>query len=279
MTHGGIIKGAIALRSEPDVREAGRTASRGFLSFDGGMSVLVDRAVETARCNGARFGFGVTCTSIERSAVGIGYRLTLVNDGQDSTEHVEGVVVATPAWVAAPLLASLAPAASEELARIEHVSNAVIAMAFPQSQLPRALDGYGYVVPRIENRDVMAMTWMSSKWPNRAPDGQVVVRVFVGRAGQTSALKGSDDFLVQVTLKEVRDVFGLDVTPTLTRVHRWDRGMPQYNMGHLERVERIESSLARIPGIEIAGNMLHGVGIPDCIVSGELAATNLLADL
>ena len=74
-------------------------------------------------------------------------------------------------------------------------------------------------------------------------------------------------------------MFGFDVTPTLTRVHRWDRGMPQYNMGHLDRVERIESSLARIPGLEIAGNMLHGVGIPDCIVSGELAATNLLADL
>lgn len=279
LTHGGIVRGAIALRREAAARVSGQAPPKGFLGFDGGMSVLVDRAVEVAQANGTRFVFGAECTRIERAASGAGFLVTLTEGGREPTEQADGIVMAAPAWSAAPLLCALAPAASEALAGIEHVSNALIAIAFPQSQLTRPLDGYGYVVPRIEHRDVMAMTWVSSKWPNRAPAGQILVRAFVGRAGQTSALRGDDEFLVRLTLKELRDVLKLNVTPSLARVYRWDRGMPQYNMGHLDRVDRIESSLAGAPGIEIAGNFLRGVGIPDCIVSGEIAASNLLDGL
>jgi oxygen-dependent protoporphyrinogen oxidase len=107
----------------------------------------------------------------------------------------------------------------------------------------------------------------------------VLVRGFVGRAGQEAALAGDDSALVRLMVAELNDVLNLDVTPTLTRVYRWDGGMPQYNLGHLDRVAAIEASLARVPGIRLAGNMLRGVGIPDCIVSGQEAATNLLAEL
>ena len=278
-THGGILKGAMAQRSEVASRKGVAAPRRGFLSFDNGMSILVDRAVEVARESGTRIEFGARCTDLRASSDGPGYVLTVEQDGSRCDHAFDGVVVAVPAWAAAPLLAEVAPEASTALARIDHVSNALIAIAFPESQLTRPLKGYGYVVPRIENRDVMAMTWISSKWDNRAPKGHVLLRTFVGRVGQDSALKGSDEFLVDISLKELRDVLGLDVTPSLTRVYRWDRGMPQYNLGHLDLVDRIETSTARTSGIEIAGNMLRGVGIPDCIVSGETAATNILADL
>lgn len=279
LTHGGIIKGALAQNQERSARDADQTLRTGFLSFQGGMSEIVDRALERATTNGARVMYGAGCQRVEAEPDGPGYRLTFARSGVEAVESFDGVALAVPAWAAAPLLAGVAPKASDILERFEHVSNALIVIAFPESQLTRPLNGYGYVVPRVEGRDVMAMTWMTSKWDDRAPEGHVVIRAFVGRAGQAGALEGDDESLVQLTLKELRDVLGLDVVPSLTRVYRWDRGMPQYNMGHVDRVDRIDAELARVPRFELAGNYLRGVGIPDCVISGETAAANLVADL
>ncbi|MEJ7901143.1 MAG: protoporphyrinogen oxidase, partial [Thermomicrobiales bacterium] len=235
--------------------------------------------LDKAATNGAQLILGAGCQRVEAEQDRTGYRLTITRTGRETVESFDGVAMAVPAWAAVPLLADVAPKASEVLERFEHVSNALIVIAFPVSQLTRPLNGYGYVVPRIEGRDVMAMTWITSKWDGRAPQGQVVIRAFVGRVGQVKALDGDDESLVQLTLKELRDVLGLDVVPSLTRVYRWDRGMPQYNMGHLDRVDRVDAELARISGLELAGNYLRGVGIPDCVISGETAAANLVADL
>jgi len=276
VTHGGILRGALAQK-----REAARridTPRPGFISFDGGMSVLTDRAAEAVKASGTRIVLGTSCTGIARAG-GRGFELSLETAGGTASESFDGVVVAVPAWAAAPLLAGVSPDASNALAAIEHVSSALVAIGFPESQLTRPLNGYGYVVPRVEHRAVMAMTWISSKWQDRAPEGQALVRAFIGRAGQQDALAGDDASLVAIALCEMQEIMGLTVTPTLTRVYRWDRGMPQYNMGHLERVRRIESSLDRTPGIRVAGSMFRGVGIPDSIVSGETAAANILADL
>jgi len=279
LTHGGIIKGALAQKRERSSRDANQTPRTGFLSFRGGMSEMVDRALDQATRNGAQVIFGASCQRVEAEPDGSGYRLTIARSGGEAVESFDGVALAVPAWAAAPLLADVAPRASGVLERFEHVSNALIVIAFPESQLTRPLDGYGYVVPRVEGRDVMAMTWTTSKWGGRAPQGQVVIRAFVGRVGQVGALEGDDESLVQLTLKELKDILGLDVVPSMTRVYRWDRGMPQYNMGHVDRVDRVDAELARIPGFELAGNYLRGVGIPDCVVSGETVAANLVADL
>lgn len=279
LTHGGIIRGALAQKQERASRDPNQTLRTGFLSFAGGMSELVDRAVEVLAAKGVRVAFGAECRSLRQDVNGSRYRLDIARSERSSVESFDGVVLAVPGWAAAPLLAKVAPEASDVLARFEHVSNALVVLAFPASQLRQPLDGYGYIVPRVEGRDVMAMTWISSKWDGRAPGGQVLLRAFIGRAGQTDALEGDDASLVSLALREVREILGIDVVPSLTRVYRWERGMPQYNLGHLERVDRIESEIARLPGIDIAGNYLRGVGIPDCIVSGETAAANLLADL
>ncbi len=279
LTHGGILRGALAQKQERSSRDPNHTLRTGFLSFESGMSELVARALEVLARNGARVVFGADCRALGKNANGPGYALEIAESGEVSTESFHGVVLAVPGWAAAPLLADVAPEASDVLARFEHVSNALVVLAFPEAQLREPLDGYGYVVPRVEGRDVMAVTWISSKWAGRAPAGQVLLRAFVGRAGQTAALDGDDDSLVSLAVCEVKEILGVDVTPSMSRVYRWDRGMPQYNLGHLERVDRLESEIARLPGIDLAGNYLRGVGIPDCIVSGETAAANLLADL
>ena len=279
LTHGGIIKGAVAQNRERASRDPAQSPRTGFLSFVTGMSEIVDRAFDVAKRNGVRFVLGAECSRVRAEADGQpGYRLAVSRGGEDEIESFDGVVIAVPAWAAVPLLRDVVPEAAAVLTRFEHVSNALIVVAFPESQLTRPLDGYGYVVPRIEQRDVMAMTWVSSKWTGRAPEGQVLIRAFVGRAGQSAALEGNDESLVQLTLRELKEVLRLDVVPTMTRVYRWDRGMPQYTMGHLDRVDRVETELSRTPNMELAGNYLHGVGIPDCIVSGEAAAANLVAD-
>lgn len=279
LTHGGIIKGALAQKQERSGREANQTPRTGFLSFAGGMSELADRALEQVTADGTRVMFGTACTRVEFVPEQHCYQVSLSGPEGDTVEQFDGVVLAVPAWAASSLLAEVAPDASRALAQVEHVSNALIVIAFPESQLERPLDGYGYVVPRAEGRDVMAMTWISSKWEGRAPAGHALLRAFVGRAGQTAALDGDDESLVRLTLKEIRDVLGLKVVPSMTRVYRWDRGMPQYNMGHLDRIDRVETELARLSAIEVAGNYLRGVGIPDCVTSGEAAAVNLVADL
>jgi oxygen-dependent protoporphyrinogen oxidase len=155
----------------------------------------------------------------------------------------------------------------------------VVALAFPTSQLTRALNGYGYVVPRAEGRDVTAMTWVSSKWAHRVPEGYALVRVFLGRTGREEVLQRDDADLVELAIAELGEMLGLVVSPHLTRVQRWERAMPQYVLGHGERVARIESDLAQANGLALTGTMLRGVGIPDVISSAERAAQKVLADL
>jgi oxygen-dependent protoporphyrinogen oxidase len=278
LSHGGLLRGAFAQKRERRVREAGATPRSGFLSFDTGLGTMVEHAFHQVRESGTRFELNATCTAIETCPEG-GFNLTIGGPVGPTTVRAAGVIVAVQGWVAGPLLANVAPEASTVLGELEYSSSALVAVGFPESQLTRPLKGYGYVVPRIENRDVMAMTWLSSKWAGRAPEGQALVRAFFGRKGQDSSHQLGDDELIDATLREIRQVLGADVTPTITRVYRIDRGMPQYTMGHLERVDGIDRALAQTPGLQLAGNMLRGVGIPDCIQNGQRAAANLLTDL
>jgi oxygen-dependent protoporphyrinogen oxidase len=154
-----------------------------------------------------------------------------------------------------------------------------VALAFPTSQLTRPLNGYGYVVPRAEGRDVTAMTWISSKWAHRVPDGHTLIRVFLGRTGREDVLQRDDADLAELAIAELGEMLGLVVCPHLTRVQRWEKAMPQYVLGHGDRVARIESDLAQVNGLALTGTMLRGVGIPDVISSAERAAQKVVADL
>ena len=136
------------------------------------------------------------------------------------------------------------------------------------------LDGYGYVVPRAEGGDVLACTWSSQKWEHRAPEEAVLLRVYAGRFGGRDVTTQADDELVAGARAEV-EFLGVSATPLLFRVHRWPLGMPQYVIGHPDRLERIETALVAHPGLAVAGAAYRGVGIPDCIASGEAAAESV----
>jgi oxygen-dependent protoporphyrinogen oxidase len=272
--HGGLIRGVLAQRARAQATPGTRP---GFITYRDGLRELVDALATDIRARGGEIRLGVSVSLLERCANG--YRVTLDRDDGPETERVDGVIVATQAWAAAPLFDGLDRAAALALEAIPHVSTAIVALGFDDPAVDARLNGFGYVVPRSERRPVMAMTWLSSKWAGRAPAGKGLIRAFVGRAGQQELLERPDDDLVAIVRAELAEVLGIEASPELVRVFRWEGGMPQYTMGHLDRVEVLESALARMPGVAIAGNMLRGVGLPDCIATGERAADKVAAEV
>ncbi|HEV2128926.1 MAG TPA: protoporphyrinogen oxidase, partial [Thermomicrobiales bacterium] len=275
--HGGLIRGVLAQRAKAQ-KANGATPKPGFVSFETGLHELVDALGDDIRARGGEIRTGVAVSLLERSSRGF-YRVTIDRDDGPETVRADGVVVATQAWAAAPLLESVDRHATQALEQIPHVSSAIVALGFDDPSVAPLLNGYGYVVPRTERRPVMAMTWISSKWPNRAPEGKALIRAFVGRAGQEEVLECPDDRLVEIVRDELREVLGITAAPELVQVIRWDGGMPQYTMGHLERVATLETVTGEHSGMALAGNMFRGVGLPDCIASGERAADKVAADL
>ena len=204
----------------------------------------------------------------------------------DSGEVIEtdAVILATPAYISGQLLASFDPALASVLTSIPYASTATVTLAYRQSDLTRPLDGYGYVIPRREGRKALACTWTSTKFPHRAPEGYALIRVFVGRAGQPLTPtplpegegQGVREQLLTLAKEELHLTLGITTEPILSRVFMWDKAMPQYNIGHPEKLKQIDAALEKYPSLALAGNGYRGIGIPDCIHSGELAVERVL---
>jgi oxygen-dependent protoporphyrinogen oxidase len=185
----------------------------------------------------------------------------------------DAVIVAVPAPAAGQLLANASPTAAAELRRIEYASVALVTLAYPRSSLGCALDGSGFLVPRVEGRLLTACSWVNSKWPHLDPKGAVVLRASAGRHRDRRALDLDDATLVDRLHAELTQAMGLSVRPTDARVHRWEGAFPQFAVGHLDRVARIEAALAvDAPGVTVAGAALRGVGLPTCIAGAQAAA-------
>jgi len=221
-------------------------------------------AVETMVCSGA---------GREQRAGSGRYALALA-DG--THELADAVVLAGPAFASGALLRNVAPLAAPDLESIEYVTTATVSLAFRREQIDHPLRGFGYVVPRAEGRGVMATTWSSSKFPGRAPEGHVLLRSFLGRAGLEAAAQLDDDETTALVRRELRDVLGIAAEPEFVEIFRWPRGMPQYRVGHAALVDRIESGVAAVPGVEVAGGAYHGIGIGDCLREGSAAAERAL---
>jgi oxygen-dependent protoporphyrinogen oxidase len=200
---------------------------------------------------------------------GRGYQVTL---DDERTLTGDALIIATPAFATARLLAELDPTLASLHAQIPHASAAIITLAFAEADLPRPLDGYGYVIPQVEDTDVLACTWTSSKWVGRAPAGSALIRVYAGRYGRRDVTKLSNDELMALAYAEVQRVLGVTTPAQLERIHRWPQAMPQYILGHLERLAQIEERRMQHLALFLAGAAYRGVGIPDCIESGEQAA-------
>ena len=273
LRHGGLVRGALQARRKTASRAAAAPASRSaFLTPATGLAEIVDALVNHLQGQGVELRLSSPVSRIERE--GAGYRLRLPAGEQ---LPAEALVLAAPAYISGDLLARIAPGLAADLGAIPYVSTATVSLAYRQADLPRPLDGYGYVIPRREGRRALACTWTSTKFPHRAPQDAVLLRVFAGRAGEEDGLPTDEAGLLELATEELRLTLGLTAAPLLSRVFYWERAMPQYNLGHPARLKRIEAALADLPGLAVAGNGYRGIGIPDCIHSGEEAAGRILS--
>ena len=168
---------------------------------------------------------------------------------------------------------------ARSLNEIEYASTAIVVSGHKLSDVEHPLDAFGLVIPAIERRRILAVSFTSRKFPGRAPAGCVQLRTFLGGAMQPEELEHTDEELVKIVREELAELLGVRGEPDFMEVARWNRAMPQYHLGHVERVEHIETCLQHHPGLALAGNAYHGVGIPDCIHSGEQAAAAIMQHL
>jgi oxygen-dependent protoporphyrinogen oxidase len=243
----------------------GAQITRGFLTLSGGLQELVD----------------ALATSLASADVRLGARIAAITTvGDESRIEFEGgssltaasIVFATPARVTAALVAGIDEQMANDLKTIPFVSTATISVAFDRADVARTLAGYGYVSPRANGGDIVACTWTSNKFPSRVPLDSVLLRFFIGRAGAEMTSATTDDALNAIVAKELRDVLGITAAPRFTNIARWPNALPQYVMGHADRIARIFKLAAGHRGLFLAGASYRGVGIPDCISSAWSAA-------
>ncbi len=272
LDHGGLIKGVLAARRTAPQPNGNAPRLSPFLSPVDGMSAIVSTLVTRLQEAGVGILLDRRIDRVSRDDHG---RFHLIVNGQPDIV-ADAVVLSTPAFATADLLEVLLPKAAQQLREIPFVSTATVALGFKSSEIDQPINGHGYVIPRVEGRQALACTWVSSKWANRAPCGKTLIRVFIGRAGQESAQELDDAGLVDIAREELRTTMGISALPEMTLVNRWPNGMPQYTLGHLDRIAAIERALESVPGLALAGNALRGVGIPDCIASGENAGERVV---
>jgi oxygen-dependent protoporphyrinogen oxidase len=267
LKHGSLIRGArIALKQKPS--QAGARAM--FATVWGGLDRMV--AALAARIGPHRIRLGEIATGLGPANGRFSIELTF------GPIEAEAVVLATPAFESARVLSGVNEDAGRVLSLIPYASTAVVTLIYPAQTAGALPKGTGYVVPAGGGM-VTACTWVSRKWPSDDLGTQAVVRCFVGRAGDERALALPDDRLIDSVRQETEAVNPMQAPPVTATVTRWPRAMPQYEVGHLERVEAIERSLQTTPGLFVTGSAYRGVGIPDCIFQASRAAERVLGFL
>jgi protoporphyrinogen/coproporphyrinogen III oxidase len=256
------------LAAQAGIPEAAGARYGQFVTLVSGMETLVTRLVDHLRGRGVCFTTGAV-TAVARDATG--WRV----DGPGLA--ADAVVVTAPAPAAAALVRALDPALASDLGGIEYAGSCIVSLGFARSDVEHPLDAAGMVVPRAAGRRILAASFSSTKFPHRAPEGSVLMRVFVGGALDPAAMDLDDDALVALVRGEVADLLGARGTPEFVRVERWNRAMPQYHVGHVARVARIDAAVRRHPGLALAGAAYAGVGIPQVIASGRQAAATCFA--
>ncbi|MFJ9078929.1 protoporphyrinogen oxidase [Streptomyces sp. NPDC102278] len=248
-----------------------------FAGIEGGIGRLPLAVADACRAAGARISLDTPVREIVRTPEG--WRVAA---GSEVIE-ADGVVLAVPAGAAARLLDDLAPTAAVELRDVDYASMALVTMAFRRSDLPAAIaDGgaSGFLVPPVDGRTIKASTFSSNKWAWAGADPDLfLLRTSVGRHGDEGDLARDDADLMEVSLGDLGAAVGLAARPVASTVTRWDAGLPQYPVGHLDRVARIRAAVSALPGLAVCGALYDGVGIPACVASAGKAADTVLAGL
>jgi len=271
--HGGLIRGAMAeLKKNKNVDRNASGARYGlFASLSDGMETLPRALANSLPPNSVRTDTSVR--RITRTEQGTAWRVELL-DGPPI--DAAGIILATEAHASARMLDSLDPDLALNLRSIPYASSAIVTVAYRRDQLVHPLDGFGAVVPAIENRKILAISFTSVKFPGRAPSGTALLRVFVGGATQPELFDLDDLAIESLVQEELSQLLGASGAPLLIRVARHPRAMPQYTLGHLERVATIRRRVARHPRLILTSNAFDGVGIPDVVRAAQSAADALL---
>jgi protoporphyrinogen/coproporphyrinogen III oxidase len=258
------------------VAKAPKDAGPVFTTLRDGLGGLPEAV---AQASGARIRTGVMVRDLRRTPDG--WRLVAGPTRDEEVIDADAVIVAVPATAAARLLEREVPKAAAELARIEYASMAIVTLAYPRSAFPEPPAGSGYLVPPVEGRPVKAVTFATNKWPHlaEADPNLVIVRCSIGRLGEEAVLQRDDAELVAFAMNEMTEIMGARGLPIDTRVTRWGGALPQYDVGHLDRVARVRAAVAAQPGLAVCGAAYDGVGIPACAATGRTAANRVLEHL
>jgi oxygen-dependent protoporphyrinogen oxidase len=264
---GSLSKAMLAARKKIPARQG--PARPLFTSLRNGMQSFADALV--ARLDPAAFR---TNTSVER--------LQVVKDGWTVSsgsrpESFDAVILATSASAAAILLKDPGPELASELAGIRYTSSVTVTLGYKQEVRALLPPGFGFLVPRSQGKRMLAATFVHNKFPFRAPPERALIRCFLGGMHEEQMLDRSDDEIVRIVRDELHQILGLAAEPLFTRTYKWKAAMAQYNVGHLDRLDRVERLRRQLPGLALAGNGYRGIGVPDCVRSGSEAAAGSTA--
>lgn len=275
---------AVAARSERSLLAAAqgvtanapKDAGPVFTTLRQGMGALPEAV---AAASGAEIRTGVTVREIRRTATG--WQLIAGPVPEPEVIEADAVIVATPGPSASRLLAGEVPQAAAELARIDYASMAIVTLAYPREAFPQPPAGSGYLVPPVDGRPIKAVTFSSVKWSHlaEADPNLILLRCSIGRIGEEAVLQRDDAELVALAMAEMVEVMGVRGLPRDSRVVRWGGALPQYDVGHLDRVARIRAAVATQPGLALCGAAYDGLGIPACVSTARTAAARILDHL
>jgi len=242
-----------------------------FSSMRDGMQSLIDAIIP--RLDPRRIRTGVQIQEIQRREYG-----WLVNTDAGGSSF-DAVILAVPTPAAATLIRHSAPELAQELAEIRYSSSVTAALIYDDAIAAHLPPGFGFLVPRSENKRLLACTFVHNKFPHRAPESRCIVRCFLGGSRDEAALSLTNDEILATLRRELEDILDLTAAPLGARVYKWPKSMAQYGVGHLDRLERIRQLLQETPRLTLAGNGYKGIGVPDCVRSGREAATQMLGYL
>lgn len=261
--HGSVLRAFRARRATPPTESA-------FVSLPGGIGELVDALTRALAPDTVRLA-----TRVNEMHKKDAYLLE--SDG--GTLEARTVILAVPAYAAGSLLRRFDTALAALCEAVPYASTATVAFGYRREQIANSMSGSGFVVPRIEHRALLAGTWVTSKWAGRAPDGHALVRGFLGGGRDPRRLDSTDAELMRTACAELSELLGIEGEPIFTRLFRFTRQSPQYEVGHLARLNAIERRSAAIPGVFLAGSGFRAIGVPDCISDGRAAAVKAAAFL
>jgi protoporphyrinogen/coproporphyrinogen III oxidase len=264
--YGSLGRGMLAARKN---KNSAQPAPPIFTSLKGGMQQLAEALVAGLPGNALRANCPVQAVQKQDRGwvVSAGY----------ASDQFDAVIVATPATAAVPLFEITCAALASELKAIPYSSSMTVALGFDKDVRAALPPGFGFLVPRSEGKRTLAATFVHNKFPHRAPADRALIRCFLGGSRDEQVLQLPDDEILNIVREELRQILGLSAEPLFTRLYRWKSAMAQYVVGHLERLQRIEGLLKQWPGLVLAGNAYRGIGVPDCVRSGEEAAQQVLA--